>query len=111
MNNNENINEVLAELQKVQLTLSVHIDGYSMLRAELSKYLNNLITHNFPLFISILYRLDISEKKLTALLKKSVNEPAGDIVAELIIERQLQKIAARRAFKTKTDNIPDNERW
>ncbi|MGI8637666.1 MAG: hypothetical protein ACR2KZ_19885, partial [Segetibacter sp.] len=61
--------------------------------------------------ISILDRLDISEKKLKQLLQQTKDATAGDIIAELIVERQLQKIDSRNAFKNSAPDMPDVERW
>lgn len=78
--------------------------------AELSAYINNLITHHFDELITLLYRLDVSEKKLKDLLQQHATEDAADIIASLIIERQEQKIKTRALFKP-SQNIPEEERW
>ncbi len=63
----------------------------------LSEKLNALIRSDFNMLITILYRVDVSENKLKKLLRDSPGEDAGRIMARLIIERQLEKIKARRA--------------
>lgn len=105
------IREIVDELKKVPIEFRVHIETHIDLQKLLAEHLNYLITNNFSLLISVLYRLDISEKKLKTLLNNSVNTPAGEIIAHMIIERQLQKIAARRSFSSKTGNIPEDEKW
>jgi len=57
----------------------------------------------------ILYRVDVSEKTLKINLHKQERDP-GIIIAEMIIERQLQKNKTRNQFKT-NDDIPENEKW
>ena len=82
----------------------------SRLFTELSGYINELITHHFDKLISLLYRLDINEKKLKDLLQQHASEDAAGIIAALIIERQEQKIKTRSLFKTAAD-IPEEEKW
>lgn len=77
---------------------------------DLSAYINRLITDHFDELITLLYRLDVNEKKLKDLLQQHAAEDAADIIASLIIERQEQKIKTRELFKP-SDNIPEEERW
>ncbi|GEO09399.1 hypothetical protein [Segetibacter aerophilus] len=111
MQSTETIKEVVEQLQNVQLAFTVQINSYQQLQRELAERLNYLITHDFSLVVSILYRLDISEKKLKQLLAQTREATAGDIIAELIVERQLQKIETRKAFKNNPPDIPEAERW
>src|SRR5258706_5157720 len=85
--------------------------GMDQLHAALSAYINHLIVNNFTQLINILYRLDVSEKKLQQWLLENTAEDAGKIIADLIIERQLQKIESRNQFRQRDDNIDDDEKW
>jgi len=70
------------------------------LKKVLAQYLNGLIIEDFNLLISILYRIDIPQEKANlALAKKNETTSAGEILAELIIQRQLQKIKTRKAYR------------
>ena len=109
MDKEDEIKVVVAELQKYELVPVCLNYTYSQLLHDLSKEINFLITHNFPLLISLMYRLDISEKKVKVLLSQAGNTPAGEIIAALIIERQLQKIEARQSFKS--NDVCDEEKW
>jgi hypothetical protein len=111
MNNDQAIKEVTGNLQKFQLQLSGKSDTYDQLLNEIASRINYLITYDFSLLISVLYRLDISEKKLKQLLAESAKTTAGDIIAEMIIKRQLQKIESRKAFKNNPSDIPEEEKW
>lgn len=102
--------EVIIELQKFQLEISGQIISLNELKKALSYILNGLITNDFSRLISILYRLDISEKKLKELLKNSINISAGDIIAKMIIERQTEKIKTRKLFLD-NDSFCDEEKW
>jgi len=107
---NEIIKEVINELQKFQLAIPVQIILFNELEKLLSGIINDLITNDFSRLIAVLYRLDISEKKLKELLKNSINTSAGDIIAEMIIERQTEKIKTRKFFSGK-DSFCDEEKW
>ena len=85
--------------------------GMEQLHAALSAYINHLIVNNFTQLINLLYRLDVSEKKLQQWLLENTAEDAGKIIADLIIERQLQKIKSRKQFKQRDESIGDDEKW
>lgn len=77
----------------------------------LSQRINALIECNFPLLISLLYRIDISEKKLKQLLQEHKNTDAGNIIAHLILEREKQKIKSRQQYNRRDDSINDDDKW
>jgi hypothetical protein len=81
------------------------------LRDQLAAQVHSLINENFERLVAILYRVDVSEDKLKSLLKNHPDLDAGVIIADLIIERQLQKIKSRREFPTRDNNIDDSEKW
>ena len=82
------------------------------LKGRIADHINLLISNNFNKLISILYRLDINESKLKQLLADNPGENAGMIIADLIIERQLEKIVSRKRFQNKGENnIDENEKW
>jgi len=78
---------------------------------QLAQYINGLITTNFSKLIYLLYRLDISEQKLKQLLAGQPQTDAGLLIANMMIERQQQKIQLRKQFKTGSNNISEEERW
>lgn len=85
--------------------------SYEELRKKLAGHINYLIENDFQKLVSILYRIDISEKKLKLLLKDNTDVDAGSIIAELIIVRQLEKIKYRQQFKQRDNNIDENDKW
>lgn len=66
----------------------------------LSEYLNNLILNDFEKLIFILYKIDVDEKKLKSVLNSNAEIHAGELLAKLIIDRQLQKIESRKNSAT-----------
>lgn len=80
------------------------------LQEALATFINNLINTNFERLVSLLYRIDVSEVKLKSLLHDNPASNAGDIIAALIIERQLQKIKFRQQ-SGRNNNISEEEKW
>jgi hypothetical protein len=81
------------------------------LKEKLTQHINYLIDTNFQQLVAILYRVDVSESKLKMLLNESMAEDSGSVIADLIIERQLQKIKFRQKFSNWNKNISDEEKW
>jgi len=82
----------------------------ALFKEKLVSYINNLIYHDFEKLIRILYRLDVSEKKLKETLASSSTD-AGVLITEMIIERQMQKIKTRLQYSEENKNISDEEKW
>ena len=77
---------------------------------ELAACINELIHNDFSRLVAILYRIDISEHTLRAGLQQQADTDAGLFIAQLIIERQIQKQQLRSQFNRQQD-IPDDEKW
>jgi hypothetical protein len=80
-------------------------------KKQLSIYINQLIESDFQKLVSLLYRVDINEAKLKYLLQENRGENAGNIIAEMIMERQLQKIQSRQQYRQKDAGADEAERW
>ncbi|MBS1916395.1 MAG: hypothetical protein JST87_08950 [Bacteroidetes bacterium] len=102
--------ELILVLRKdMQLELADNI-SLEEIKEQLAGYVNDLISNDFEKLVSLLYRVDVSEKKLKKMLNENKNTDAGKIIAELIIERQAQKIKTRNEYK-KRDDVSDEEKW
>lgn len=78
--------------------------------ALLAALINELIITDFPALIQLLYRIDIPEKKLKENLALYDKEDAAEIIADMIIKRQVEKIISREKFSRK-DSENNEERW
>ncbi len=105
MNSNliENIN------QSLEISLPVTISSKE-LKEKLTAFINDLINHDFEKLVFYLYRIDVNESKMKQLLNQREGENAAGLIADLIIERQIEKIKSRKETKSHKD-IPDDERW
>jgi hypothetical protein len=73
--------------------------------------INDLINHDFNKLIQVLYQLDVPEQKLKNIFSANTGEDAGTIIANLLLERQIQRIRSKKASQPKPSDIPDDERW
>jgi hypothetical protein len=76
----------------------------------LSAAINELLLTNPDKLISILYRMDVSEQKIKEMLHNRPNEDAGELIAQLMIDRQEARIIARRNYKMPESN-DEEEKW
>ena len=95
--------------QSLEISLPVTF-SQEQLRESLAAIINDLINHDFEKLVFYLYRIDVNESKMKRLLDQKEGENAAGLIADLIIERQLQKIKTRKETKNNKD-IPDVERW
>ncbi|MEN9963413.1 MAG: hypothetical protein RL582_508 [Bacteroidota bacterium] len=90
-------------MQNNQITTTVSIEDVMQIKTiaklderelllSLAAYVNELIMTNFERLVQLLYRIDVSEEKLKKLLRQNPESDAGIIIADLIIDRQKQKI-------------------
>ena len=84
---------------------------HEQLREKLSVVINDLINHDFEKLVFHLYRIDVDEARMRALLANKEGENAGGLIADLIIERQLQKLRTKAAFKQQMNEGSGEEKW
>ena len=102
------VKETLEKETGVVFQATPTLDG---LQVALAAYINNLILNNFEKLVYLLYRIDISEKRIKELLQEASAVPAGETIAKTIIERQLQKIILRQTHTPPKDIDCNEEKW
>jgi hypothetical protein len=80
-------------------------------REELAAYINQLINTDFEKLVFLLYRIDVKESAIKQLLALPSSNNAGEIIADAIIKRQLEKVVSRQQYKQPTENIPAEDKW
>jgi hypothetical protein len=95
--------------QSLEIDLPENI-SFDLLKERLSSHINFLIQSDFQKLVSILYRVDVNESKLKQLLKENQGFDAANIITDLIVERQLQKIRSRQEHRN-DENISEDEKW
>lgn len=68
-------------------------------RKYLTEKMKDMLDKNYNLLINTLYRIDISEKKLSELFSSKNKESIPEKLSDLIIERQIEKIEFRRRYR------------
>ena len=76
-------------------------NAYQELYEQIEPHINELIHGNQQKFMSILYRIDVSEQQIKKAVNDNYTEPFSSIVTDLIIKRELQKVVIRNHYKTK----------
>ena len=94
-----------------ELGITVQENNFQLNRQMLINRINELIQSDFQQLILVLYRVDVNEDKLKDLLKENSEENAAIIIADLLIERQSQKIISRQQFNKRDNEIDENEKW
>ena len=94
-----------------ELGMTVQGNNFQLNRQMLINRINELIQSDFQQLILVLYRVDVNEDKLKYLLKENSEENAAIIIADLLIERQYQKIISRQQFNKRDNEIDENEKW
>ena len=86
---------------------------FDQVRLKLQVAISSMIANDFQKLAGILYRVDVNERKLKYLLQENVGQDAAVIIADLIIERQLEKIESRKKFSqnNQNDDIGDEDKW
>lgn len=92
-------NESLVKSLNAEFGLALNNSSVDDIKQKLYLFINDLIQNDFQKLISILYRIDVDEKKLKQLLNNMPDTDAAVIIGNLIIERQQQKIESRNLFK------------
>jgi uncharacterized protein YwgA len=105
---NQDIIPLLNKEMSLQLPGQITMEE---LEQELTNHINHLINTDFEKLIFYLYRIDVNETKMKKLLQQEEGVNAGQLIARLIIDRQLQKIKSRAENRTDAVDNEDAERW
>jgi len=81
------------------------------IREQLIPLINELINKDFHALVQLLYRIDVDEKKIKVYLNQNTNKDSAPLIADLIIERQLQKIQSRKYFSNGNNHQSEEEKW
>ena len=95
------------------ISVSNSIEGKPIekIREQLISLINELINKDFHALVQLLYRIDVDEKKIRHYLDTNKNEDSAFILADMIIERQFEKIKSKKHYSKKNDHESDEEKW
>ena len=72
--------------------------AYAQLFSQIEPFINKLISTNYEKLLSVLYRIDVSEKRISEAVNKSENISAE--ITRLIIFRELQKVIIKKHYSS-----------
>lgn len=83
----------------------IHFSGipetaYIELKTQILPVVSKLMNYNYEKFLSLLYRIDINERKLQE-ITRTQDGTYEELVTEMIIERELKKVLVRKFFSEK----------
>jgi len=102
------VEKMIADDIGVAIPNSASLDDLKVILA--SKF-NELINSDFNHLVQLLYRIDVSETKLKQVLEQNEGRDTAGLLADLVIERQLEKIRSRQQYGKRDENISDDEKW
>ncbi|HET7119270.1 MAG TPA: hypothetical protein VFI29_22435 [Hanamia sp.] len=103
-------NEISIPEKIISVSNSIEGKPVEEIREQLIVLINELINKDFQALIQLLYRIDVDEKKIRYYLDENTNVDSSTVLADLIIERQLQKIKSKKHFGEKKHES-DEEKW
>ena len=97
-------------LPSIPELLALVSNSHSEQFEQLVRAIDELVVNDFDKLVRILYRVDVNEAKLRNLLHTHPEADAGRIIAELLLERELEKRDSRERFRQKPEDSGE-ERW
>ena len=85
-------------LTQFELSLDAHIEDEELLES-LSDRIAHLLMYEMESFMTLMYRMDVSEKKVAAALSPNHSEAPNVALAKLVIERQMERMATKKKYK------------
>jgi len=73
--------------------------AYNELFNQLEIHIERMLGENDRLLLSLLYQIDVSEKKIRLEAQKRSDKPLHHIITDMILERELKKVITRNYFK------------
>jgi|GEM_PF-6422634 hypothetical protein len=83
------------------------------LEAALCAHVSGLLCHDFPRLIALLYRVDVSEKKLREALSQHPGDNSAPLITALVLERLAEKLKNRQDFAPGpgSEATDEEEKW
>jgi hypothetical protein len=87
------------------LELSTPLISHEQLRDWLAEKIKGFMQNDFHRLLSILYRIDVHENNVKRVFDEYRPDEIPFMIAELIIQRQLQKAKTRIAYRNRNNRI------
>lgn len=84
-------------------------NGYAEACRVLTPLVRELLEKDFAQLVQVLYRIDVDEEKLKRTLAANPEKDAAAVIAELMVQRHLQKVHTKATHKKPPPSA--EERW
>lgn len=74
---------------------------YQELYNQILPLIDELLNDDYPKLMTMLYRIDLDEEFLNRKLKESKQADTDEVITDLIIKRELQKVIIREMYSSK----------
>lgn len=98
----DNLDKTSTEILARNFDLETSND-FKLFREELVRRLSYLIKNDFEKLLWILYRIDVDEKQVATILSDKENHNHSENLADLIIQRQIQKAQTRIKYSKENE--------
>ncbi len=85
-------------------------DQMDLLRERVAAVVKDLLDFDFGQLLNLLYLMDVDEEKLKEMLHETGETDPHYMIADMIIEREMQKVLSRQKYKQKKLE-DDEEAW
>ena len=107
-NRQDLLEKVVAQIQKdfdwfnleVKFTNNLELSAYQELYEQILPLIEEMLNDDYIKLMSILYRIDIDEDFLNRKLKEIPNADTDEVIADLIIKRELQKVIIKHIYSS-----------
>jgi len=73
--------------------------AYDELFDQLTRHVAYLLDHNYEKLMSLLYQIDLGQKELQEAGQTNTYSTVAELIAHMILERELKKVLMRTYFK------------
>jgi hypothetical protein len=97
------IKQQIAHTLSLREDLIERVDSEEALLHLIELYVQELVDSNFEQLLRVLYRIDLADYKVKKAIDNAGAVNASRAIAELILEREKQKVASRAKYKNHSD--------
>ncbi len=76
-------------------------NAYEELFDQIEPHIKKMVDSNRQKFLGILYHIDLSDEQVKKAVESNSTEPFSEIMTDLIIKRELQKVVIRNHYKSR----------
>ena len=107
--------EIKQAIERIQEPFEVDFSASGMdekaILALLAERVAEMLERQPDYLMSLLYRMDVLERDIKAVLHPGFPALPHEALAHLIWERQKARIASRAAYKSDDDGVPEDWKW